>query len=901
MRTVFTGHAAEISNTVFWNTDQTGDWSDAADWSTGAAPGASDTVIISARHLAEKYDVIIAKPAEAGLLRINSPDVGVDDGSTLTIGSVLELDAGMFYLDLGSELTGGRIVVGHSANFVALGGTLSHVRFEGSLNDGLDLTIGADTAFSARGSQGPATISAGLGSTLWVLGANRIDNVDISLGGTLISEASGSQAGLLVLGSRVTVNQVNNPDFETAYPTSIIGGANAGIINNGTINAEVANGLLDIDASLLNNGHINLGNGDTICLVGNALGQRLTRLIDSIDNTGGTFALSATVSGGTLDAAVSANGGTLSGVRFEGTLALASPSYDPGDPISGMTITDGTQFLGAGGSGSATVSISNGATLAFTGSDAINHVVFNLSGSIYGGVIDTVDTTSAATTLTLGRQTIVNVQDGFSVLAPVFSAAPLADLIVNDGTINLTGETGSRLLVSLANFENHGKIDLGAGNVLVFEGNSSGDGTLSGTAAQSLIDTVTNTGGAYEFEGDVTGGTVDATVDQETESTSFSAVVFEGTITVGSSYYGSENFDFDSATSFAGAGGAGRATINVVYGSVGCSGSATLSNATINIGNANQYLAGITIIDPASGAGTFTIAASATISQNGAYVGLYSGYAVGSGFVNDGLIDASFASGTFFVDANNFVNAATIDVGNGEALLFEKSGSGEQAIGEYSNTGSIQLGSSSSLSLVSANFTNGAAGSITLDASAGETTTLFGDRNSDFLNDGTLTASGDGLVCLSGVMTNAGLITAGSGTLQFMSGLTNNGTVADSSASLVLNGAVSGTGTLSIGAGAAVSLLGGASSGQTVDFLASGGELSVKSPLAFLGTIAGFGGSDVITLTKTAETGYGFANGVLTVEDGSSTVASLTFAGSYAMQDFSVTTNIHGNTVITYS
>jgi hypothetical protein len=150
-------------------------------------------------------------------------------------------------------------------------------------------------------------------------------------------------------------------------------------------------------------------------------------------------------------------------------------------------------------------------------------------------------------------------------------------------------------------------------------------------------------------------------------------------------------------------------------------------------------------------------------------------------------------------------------------------------------------------------------------------------------------------------MTNAGLITAGSGTLQFMSGLTNNGTVVDSSASLVLNGAVSGTGTLSIGAGAAVSLLGGASSGQTVDFLASGGELSVKSPLAFLGTIAGFGGSDVITLTKTAETGYGFANGVLTVEDGSSTVASLTFAGSYAMQDFSVTTNIHGNTVITYS
>ncbi len=901
MRTPSTAHASETSNTVFWNTDQTGDWSDSTDWSTGAAPDASDTVIISARHLDEKYDVIITKPAEAGLLRINSPDVGVDDGSTLTIGSVLELDTGMFYLDLGGEVTGGRIVVGQNADFIGLGGTLSHVRFEGTLKDDLELTIGADTAFSGQGGQGAATISDPLGSTLWVLGTNRIDNVDISLGGSLISEASSSQAGLLVLGSSVTVNQVNNADFETAYPTSIIGGTNAAIINNGTINAEVTNGLLDIDANLLNNGHLNLGNGDTIDLVGNARGNRLTRLIESIDNTGGTIALSATVTGGTLDASVSADGGTLSDVRFEGTLTLAAPSYDAGDPKFGMTIADGTQFLGAGGTGSATIDISNLSTLAFTGSDAINHVVFNLSGSLYGGVIDTVDTTSAATTLTLGRQTIVNVQKGFSFLVPVFSTAPLADLIVNDGTINLTGAANSGLVVSLGNFENAGRINLGAGNLLVLQGTSYGSGTLSGAAVQSLIDTVNNTGGAFEFEGDVIGGTVAGTVDQANESASFSGVAFQGAITVGSAYYGYENFDFDSATSFAGTGGVGRATIDVVDGSLGTSGSATLSNATVNIGNATQYLAGLAVIDPASGAGTFTIGASATIAQNGAYASLSSDYAVGSGYVNDGVIDASFAGGTLFVEANEFVNAATIDVSNGEALRFENSGSTLQSIGDYSNTGSIQLESSTSLSLVSASFTNGVAGSITLDTSASGTTTLAADRNSAFENDGTLSASGAGFVSLSGDITNAGLITSGSGTLQFMSGLTNNGTVADSGGLLVLSGAVGGTGVVNIGAGGDVSMLGGASVGQTVDFLSSGGDLTLKSPASFLGTIAGFGGSDVITLTKTAETGYGFANGVLTVTDGSSTVASLTFAGTYSTQDFSVATNAHGNTVITFS
>ncbi len=164
-----------------------------------------------------------------------------------------------------------------------------------------------------------------------------------------------------------------------------------------------------------------------------------------------------------------------------------------------------------------------------------------------------------------------------------------------------------------------------------------------------------------------------------------------------------------------------------------------------------------------------------------------------------------------------------------------------------------------------------------------------------------LSASGAGLVSLSGAITNAGLITSGNGTLQFMSGLTNDGTVADSGGSLVLTGAVGGTGTLTVGAGAAVSVLGGASLGQTVDLLSSGGDLTLKSPLSLLGTIGGFGGSDVITLTKTAETGYNFAGGVLTITDGSSTVASLTFAGSYSMQDFSVATNTHGNTVISYS
>ncbi len=219
----------------------------------------------------------------------------------------------------------------------------------------------------------------------------------------------------------------------------------------------------------------------------------------------------------------------------------------------------------------------------------------------------------------------------------------------------------------------------------------------------------------------------------------------------------------------------------------------------------------------------------------------------------------------------------------------------------FVNNDSLALGSGSMLSLVYASVTNSDSGIMSLSASSGGTTTITGNAESNFANQGTLNVSGGGLVTISESILNSGLISASTGTLQFLSAVANNGILAESGGSLVLSGAVDGTGTLTVGSGAAVSLLGGASSGETVDLLTSGGDLTLKSPLSFLGTIAGFGGSDVITLTKTAETGYGFSDGVLTISDGTSSVASLVFAGSYTQQNFSVITNAHGNTIITYS
>jgi hypothetical protein len=82
-----------------------------------------------------------------------------------------------------------------------------------------------------------------------------------------------------------------------------------------------------------------------------------------------------------------------------------------------------------------------------------------------------------------------------------------------------------------------------------------------------------------------------------------------------------------------------------------------------------------------------------------------------------------------------------------------------------------------------------------------------------------------------------------------------------------------------------------------VDFLAATGLLDLAKPLDFPGTISGFGGGDQIDLLKTAETGFSYTNNLLTVVDGTKTVAALAFSG--ASNSFLFAGDAHGGTPIT--
>ena len=662
------------------------------------------------------------------------------------------------------------------------------------------------------------------------------------------------------------------------------------MINNGTINAEVTDGLLVMDANLLNNGHINVGHGDTIDLIGTVTGQRAARLINSMDNNGGQIAIGGTVAGGILNATVSGYGGTLSGVRVQGTLSLDSPSFDVGY-LYGLTVTGATSFAGSGGAGPATIDLSNGTTLTFDGSNAINDSVINMDGSS----LITADAGSSATTLTLGRHSVVNIGLNESVLGPASDTT--ADQIINDGIINVTGPTGSTLVLDVSHFTSNGQINLASGDSIILQGSSTSNfGTISGDAATALINDVHNTGGSFGIDAVIVGGTLSGAFAEQSSYGTLAQLAFEGSIVIG----GGGQIGVEAGMTFSGAQGVGRAAVSVGEGSeLYGVGAATIDNAAINLGSASYgNEAGLGQRDLISGntatPGILTLGSATTVTQTNTYAFIYAGGQAGDGLINEGTIDATYAGGTLSVaTASSFTNDGTFTIG-AETAAFS-------VVGTFTNNAALTFGSGSSITFTSSTLTNAAAGSLALAASAGATTSLSGDKYSMITNDGTLAASGSGTVAVAAATVNAGMITAGNGTLQFLADLTNDGTITVTGGIVQVGTLLAGNGTVDIGAGASASLLAGAASTQTVDFTSSTGELVIKASLAFLAGIAGFGSNDVIQLTKTAETGYSFGNGALTITDGTSIVASLTFAGSYTQQDFSVTENAHGNTIITHT
>jgi len=177
---------------------------------------------------------------------------------------------------------------------------------------------------------------------------------------------------------------------------------------------------------------------------------------------------------------------------------------------------------------------------------------------------------------------------------------------------------------------------------------------------------------------------------------------------------------------------------------------------------------------------------------------------------------------------------------------------------------------------------------------------IAGGAGSSFTNDGTFTQTGPGASDVSVSFINAGLVNSTAGTLAFLGAVTNGGTIDAAGGVVSVATDVSGTGSFQIGATGTLSLLAGAASGQTIDFTAATGLLDLTHPLTFLGVISGFGGADQIDLLHTASTTFSVSGDLLTIKDHGATVARLDLGAGYSSADFTVQSDGHGGSLISY-
>ena len=169
-----------------------------------------------------------------------------------------------------------------------------------------------------------------------------------------------------------------------------------------------------------------------------------------------------------------------------------------------------------------------------------------------------------------------------------------------------------------------------------------------------------------------------------------------------------------------------------------------------------------------------------------------------------------------------------------------------------------------------------------------------------FTNNAVLEAEGAGTSQILVSLSNAGTVDSSKGTFSLLGSVTNTGTLSAQGGILLVAQSVGGTGMLDIGSASRLWLQDGAASGQTASFTASSGTLELSTPTMFMGHIAEFGGTDVIELAATAATTLSFQSGVLSVDNGSTLVASLRLNGNYTTASFSLTADGHGNSLIKF-
>ncbi len=836
---------------VTWN-GVSGDWTDAADWSGGAVPGAGDSATLGG---AGAYTVTLYATAPVAALTMAAPAALFYDAGLLALGGVFALQAGTFALAYGA-LQGGTLALA-GGTLLAEGGTLEGVAVQGSLSlsqGEATLVVQGGLAMSGAGGSGAGTVAVtGSYAALDFVGSQSVSEALLTLGSTGAGPDQGGAASMSIghaygatSGATLTL-AANCWTLETGAQGQIVAGAglagpvvdevlNRGLITDGTAGSTltlggpglfdnagtmgISNGAtLDIAAGSFTNTGTIVVSAATLELGGTFGASRLGALgpLSLSDatvaiggdalNAGGTLAVGAatplgaillagTITGGAVADSggglnLSAGTGVLDGVAYAGSLALGQ-----GDAL---VLADGTTLSDAGGAG--TVSLSGaGAALLLEGLNApgteLNNATISLGSSSGTAALGTADSwlAGSATTATLGAGLVIQQTGKFAAIdanatTPI-AGYGLADTLVNQGSITAGFAGGTLTLGGAGSFINQGSIAVSNGDTLVMD-----------AMAFSNTGTIAISGGATAM----LGGPADVFGQVPAWSNTGEIALSGGTLVL-------------SGTAQTGQIG----HVAAAGGTVVLAGILRNAGATLSLG-AGAMLPGLSL--------TGTIIGGAIADPHGLLTLGTGGAALLDGVTDTGTLSLNQAGAWLRVRDGLTLNGEALVTGAGAVLGFEGDetfntaqivlGAGGSAAtldvlhdGSLAGGSTLSLGASVSITQGGALADIGAATDLAGDgissaamitaAVAGGTFTLGG---ADFTNRGAIRVSnGDTLMLAAAGFSDTGTITLTGATLAIADSVTASalGSLVLSNAAVAVSGTLTETGgTLSIGAGSA--------------------------------------------------------------------------------------------------
>ena len=502
--------------TVSW-VGGSGDWTNAACWSTGALPGSSDDVVIgtpsaiTVTHSVGTHQVHSIKCQEAfvlsgGTLTVttaflasntvtlyggtlqsttlttsNAVSVVVEgQGSTLnavTINGVL--DVGSIYNAAGLTITNGLILNGTALIGNSTNGNDGELIFAGTQTFGGNGTV----VFGNNSNSGYNAIRPSLSGTTLTIGPG----ITIDGQNGLIGYAS-------AWGGSPNVTIINQGTVAQTVGGGTINFAGSLLVNQSNISAIVKGGALNISCNLTNAGTIyatnvsvtlggsyvlnNLGSfmagGTTVFLTGTLTNSGT---ILSVNGLGRLWILNGggTILGGTVLATngasliIGSGGATLNGVTLNGALDVGNYYNNVGVNITNGLVLNGTALVG-NPTNSANGGLSFYGTQSLTGSGTV--VFGNCSSYSY----NTLRTPLASSTLTIGTGITVTGQNGVIGYASAWGGSQSVT-VINQGVIAATLSSGS-IGLAPSSFVNNGMVKAIPGNLALNAGFNNSGGTI---------------------------------------------------------------------------------------------------------------------------------------------------------------------------------------------------------------------------------------------------------------------------------------------------------------------------------------------------------------------------------------------------------------------------------------